>query len=182
MGYHICISLAQVRTLLSIPVLYFPFLCSLRGEFQFCCAFIFCLQVDCLKRSTSACNPITEYWGIYSLYPLGLISLFRFSVLLFFLFPSIFPKYTSFITQLCVTVQLGARWYTGFWVLIFFPYLWIIASNLGHWVDPFYSTTLQTTALRQSRGTEMSPGWEQEKAPEKCMGKWATFRYTIGFV
>lgn len=43
-------------------------------EFQFCCAFIFCLQVNCLKRSTSVgqenpvCNPITEYWGSVHLF------------------------------------------------------------------------------------------------------------------
>lgn len=43
---------------------------------------------------------------IFSLYLLYPISLLNFSSLLLSVFPFMFPKYTSFITQLCLTMQL----------------------------------------------------------------------------
>lgn len=103
-------------------MLYFPFLCvPWEREFWYCCAFVFSLQVNCLRRLTSVgqenpiWNPVTEHWGKTAwlwmkmrLFFVRAIAhlLVHFSFLMLSLFAFIFPKYTSFITQLCVTVQL----------------------------------------------------------------------------
>lgn len=74
-----------------------------------------------------------------------------------------------------VVSHYAVTWCTAFGLFLS-SFFWIIASNFSHCVDSLYSTALQTTAVRQPRGTEMSPGWEQGKRelwlPEKCKANW----------
>lgn len=92
-----------------------------------------------------------------------------------------FPVYTSFIAQLCLRMQPHGALLLAFFLLS----SWIITEKLSHCVDSFYSTALQTTALSQPRGTEMSLGWEQGKdgfAFKNMRDKLTKFSHAIGFV
>lgn len=191
---------APFKALISLLTFCFPFFaCTQReGISILLCAFVSSHQLPKRLASVSQKNLrwdlITKHWGktVWQWMQMHLFFVSSITTLPvhFFFPPAVFFPFISSSFSLCTHPSLpNCVSGCSHTVHCFWPFFllssWIITEKLSHCVDSFYSTALQTTALSQPRGTEMSLGWEQGKdgfAFKNMRDKLAKFSHAIGFV